>query len=211
MAIAMMKEDMWCPTPIIGLGLACPPQYYLDGRNHYPDSAESLEAGASLAQGVPRFEVGKYVGVLSAPLSSASFEPDIILTYCNSLQLMRLLQCAAYREGRDVRSQLSGGAACVYAIVPSVQTGEFYVSIPCDGDRRRAGAQDDEIIFTIPIAKLDNLVLGLRKRAGKMPLTPNMVMQYKLSPSAANIAKSLGMKKSDDSEIEGYADRLPHE
>lgn len=212
MSIAMLKEDMWCPEPVIGFGLVEPPQYFLDGHNRYPDGVESLEAGANWAREFPRLEVGKYVGVVSAPLFTATFEPDVVVIYCNPAQLLRLLLATAYRDGRDVTSRLSGHAACVYSVVPAMQTGKCYVSVPCRGDRRRAGAQDDEIIFTVPRAKLDDLIIGFGKRGtGRVPLTPMMTTEYKLSPSYAKMARLMGMKRSDGTEIEGFAERLPYE
>jgi len=214
MSIAMLKEDMWCPEPVIGFGLAEPPQYFLEGYNRYPDGVETLEAGANWAREFPRLEIGQYVGVVAAPLSSVNFEPDVVVIYCNSAQLLRILLAVAFKDGRDITSQLSGHAACVYTVVPALKTGKCYVTIPCRGDRNRAGAQDDEIIFTVPRAKLDDLVLGFGKEGtGRVPSTPMLVSEYKLSPSYAKMAGLMGMKKSDGSEIQGFTkkERLPHE
>ena len=33
--IALLKEDMWCPEPIICYGLVEPPQYFLDGNMNF--------------------------------------------------------------------------------------------------------------------------------------------------------------------------------
>jgi len=212
MSIAMLKEDMWCPEPVIGFGLAETPQYFLEGHNRYPGSVENLKAGANWAQEFPRLEVGQYIGVVVAPLSIANFEPDVVVIYCNSAQLLRLLLATAYKDGRDVTSRLSGHAACVYAVVPAMQTGKCYVSVPCRGDRNRAGAQDDEIIFTVPRARLDDLVLGLGKEGtGSVPTTPMMVPEHKLTPSYAEMARLMGMKKSDGRVIQGYSEKLPYE
>jgi uncharacterized protein (DUF169 family) len=212
MSLAMLKEDMWCPEPVVGFGLAEAPQYFLDGHNRYPSGVESLEAGANWAGEFPRFEAGKYVGIAAAPLFKTNFEPDLVVVYCNSLQLLRLLLAAAYKDGRDVVSKLSGHVACVYAIVPPMQTKKCYVAVPCRGDRNRAGAQDNEIIFTVPIEKLDDLILGLGKEGtGSVPATPMMVPEYKLIPSYAEMARLMGMKKSDGSEIQGYSEKLPYE
>ena len=52
--IAQLKEDMWCPEPVLGFGLAEPPRYFLEGRNRYPDGVETLEAGANWAREFPR-------------------------------------------------------------------------------------------------------------------------------------------------------------
>jgi len=36
MTVAMQKNDMWCFEPVVGYGLAEPPDYFLQGRNRYP-------------------------------------------------------------------------------------------------------------------------------------------------------------------------------
>ena len=81
--VAMLKEDMWCPEPVISLGFAEPPQYFLDGHNRFPGSVATLEAGSTWAREFPRLKAGDYVGIVSAPLTSATFEPDVVVIYGN--------------------------------------------------------------------------------------------------------------------------------
>jgi len=205
--MAQLFEDMWCPEPVIGLGLAELPQYFLDGHNRYPDGVESLEAGANWAREFPRFETGRYVGVVSAPLRTASFEPDVAVIYCDSAQLLRLLLGIAYKDGRDITTVLGGHAACVYAVVPSMLKGECQAAVPCRGDRGRAGAQDNEMIFSVPRDKIGDLALGLeRKGTGSIPTRFSMTAEYKLSTSYAEMARLMGMRKADGSEIKGYTE-----
>lgn len=206
--IAQLKEDMWCPEPVIGFGLAEPPQYFLEGNNRYPDGVETLEAGANWAREFPRFEVSKYIGVVSAPLKTSNFEPDLAVIYCNSAQLLRLLLGIAYKDGRDITTRLGGHAACVYAVVPAMEKNECQASVPCRGDRGYAGAQDDEMIFSIPKEKLEDLVLGLEQDGtGAIPTRFSMTPEYRLSVPYAKIARLMGMKKGDGSEIKGYTER----
>ena len=202
--VAQLFEDMWCPEPVIGFGLAEPPQYFLDGNNRYPDGVASLEAGANWAREFPRLETGKYVGIVSAPLTTASFEPDVAVIYCNSAQLTRLLLGIAYNDGRDVATVLGGHAACVYAVVPTLLTGKCQAAAPCRGDRGRAGAQDDELIFSVPKERIEDLAFGLeQKGTGSLPTGFSMAPEYDLSPSYAEMARQMGQKRADGSEIKG--------
>ncbi|MFQ6053543.1 MAG: DUF169 domain-containing protein [Candidatus Bathyarchaeia archaeon] len=163
LTVAELKEDMWCPEPVIGYGIEEAPGYFLRGHNRYPRDVASLEAGESwAAKEFPRLEAGRYVGVVSAPLSSAEFTPDVVLIYCNPAQLTLLLLGVAYRDGLGVPSRLSGHAACVYAVVPPMKTGGCWVSTPCMGDRARAMAGDDEMIFSLPPEAAGDLLEGLR-------------------------------------------------
>lgn len=203
--VVQLFEDMWCPEPVIGFGLAEPPKFFFEGRNRYPGGVASLEAGAKWAREFPRFEPGRYLGLVSAPIRTVSFEPDVAVIYCNSAQLLRLLLGIAYEDGRDVTTVLGGHSACVYAIVPPLLKNECQVAIPCRGDRGRAGAQDDEMIFSVPKEHLRRLAYGLEQSGtGSYPTGFSMEPEYKLSGSYAEIARMMGMKKADGAEIEGY-------
>lgn len=203
--VAQLFDDMWCPEPVIGFGLAEPPQYFLEGHNRYPNGVSSLQAGSNWAREFPRFEVGRYIGILSAPLRTASFEPDVGIFYCNSAQLLRLLLGIAYQDGKDLNVTLGGHAACVYAVVLPIQKNQCWVAVPCRGDRGRAGTQDDEMIFSVPKDQIGRLAHGLEQSGtGSIPTGFSMAAEYGLSESYAQMARLMGMKRSDGSRIEGH-------
>jgi uncharacterized protein (DUF169 family) len=204
--VAQLFEDMWCPEPVIGFGLAETPRFFLEGRNRFPGGVASLQSGANWAMEFPRFESGRYVGLVSAPLGTAEFEPDVAVFYCNSAQLLRLILGIAYEDGRDLPVVLGGHSACVYAVVPAMKRDQCWVSIPCRGDRGRAGAQDDELIFTVPRGQIERLAEGLEQPGtGSLPTGFSMNSEYGLSESYAEMARLMGMKRSDGSEIEGHS------
>jgi uncharacterized protein (DUF169 family) len=203
--VIQLFDDMWCPEPVIGFGLVEPPQYFLEGRNRYPDGVSSLEAGSNWAREFPRFEVGRYIGVLSAPLRIASFEPDVAIFYCSSAQLLKLLLGIAYHDGRDLPVILGGHAACVYGVVPPIKRNQCWVTVPCRGDRGRAGTQDDELIFSVPKDQIGRLAHGLEQPGtGAIPTGFSMVAEYGLSKSYAEMARLIGLKRSDGSRIKEY-------
>ena len=203
--VAQLFEDNWCPEPVIGFGLAETPQFFLEGHNRYPGGVASLEAGSIWAREFPRLEAGEYIGLVSAPLRTASFEPDVAVIYCNSAQLLRLLLGIAYDDGRDINTVLGGHSACVYAVVPTLLKNECQVAVPCRGDRGRAGAQDDEMIFSVPRDQIGRLAFGLEQGGtGSLPTGFSMVPEYELSEGYAEMARQMGMKKADGSEIKGY-------
>jgi uncharacterized protein (DUF169 family) len=180
LTVAMFQEDMVCFEPIVGYGWVKPPQYFLDGHNRYPQDVKNLEAGRNYASDFPRLDVGRYKGVLSAPLARAHFEPDVIMLYCDSAQLSLLLLGREYQNGHDLPCHLSSHAACVYSVVPVMKTGEYQVAVPCRGDRYFALASDAEIIFSFPGEKLEDLMDGLRhleKYNSRLPRLPAMMRE----------------------------------
>jgi len=194
--LAMLKEDMWCFEPVVGYGLAEPPQYFLEGHNRFPKDVSTLEAGRNYASDFPRLEAGKYIGVASAPLATANFEPDLVMIYCNSAQLSLLLLGREYKDGHDLKCSFSSHAACVYSVIPVMQTGECQVAIPCRGDHYFAIAGDDELVFTVPKEKVEDLMLGLRyleTTGSKLPRNYQMRREVELPESYMKIAKMVGM------------------
>jgi uncharacterized protein (DUF169 family) len=158
--IAMLKEDNWCWAPLIGYGLVPPfdektisPMYYI---------VENMTAAKKMLKTFPRFEQGKYIGILTAPLKTASFKPDLILIYSNTAQLRSMLMATKYRTGDLVKTEFDPIDSCVYSIVPVMQNGEYHITLPDPGEYERAMTGEDEIIFSVPAAKLDEMISGLR-------------------------------------------------
>ncbi len=196
--MAMLKEDHWCFEPVVGYGLGEPPDYFMQGHNRYPKDVATLEAGKHYAEEFPRLEVGKYIGIVSAPLKATSFEPDIVMIYCDSAQLCLLLLGREYKEGYNLKCSISGHAACVYGVVPALQSGECQVAVPCRGDHYRAMAADEEMIFTVPKNKLEDLVLGLRRieaTGSKLPVGYSFRPEYPLLESYKKIGEMMGYIK----------------
>ena len=82
------------------------------------------------------------------------------------------------------------------SVTPVIQGNECYVTVPCAGDRGRAATQDNELIFSIPIEKLDSMVEALEslKKAGfGTPLAPAMAPQPPQLPSYMEIGRRVGM------------------
>ncbi|MGD9116358.1 MAG: DUF169 domain-containing protein [Dehalococcoidia bacterium] len=158
--IAMLKEDNWCWAPLIGYGLVEPfnektisPLYYI---------VENMDAARKMLKTFPRFEQGEYIGILTAPLQKASFKPDLVLIYSNPAQLRSMLLATKYKKGELVRSEFDPIDSCVYSIVPVIQSGQYRITLPDPGEYERAMTGEDEIIFSVPAAKMKELMDGLK-------------------------------------------------
>lgn len=194
--VAMLKEDMWCVEPVIGYGIAETPDYFLEGNLRFPQDVETLAAGRNFAEEFPRMESGKYIGVLSAPLSEVSFEPDVVIFYCDSLQLNMLLLGREFKDGRGVQCNISNHAACVFAVVPPMQNGKCQVAVPCRGDHYRAMAGSDEMIFSSPTNTLPIIIAGLRhaeEYGWKLPKSYFMAPESEVPESYMILARMVGM------------------
>jgi uncharacterized protein (DUF169 family) len=194
--IAMFKEDHWCFEPVIGLGLAERSKFFLEGHHRYPDSVRDMKAASEWCRNMPHLEYGAYQGILSAPIHSCNFMPDLVTMHVNGLMTSQLLIVKTWIDGKDIRSQLSGHAGCVYATVPALLTGECQVAIPCKGDRRLAAAQDDEILFTLLPEMLPDFIEGihwLQNHNWGIPMIQEYKEEYDLKPKYKEIAERHGM------------------
>jgi uncharacterized protein (DUF169 family) len=160
--IAMLKEDSWCWAPLIAYGLVEAPEFFLEGNIFYPALVSTLEASKKVSKHSPFFEYGKYMGILSAPMGTASFEPDVVLIYSNTTQLRVMLMAVMYKEGNMVDSEFNPLDSCIYSVVPVIQKGDYRITLPDPGDFQRALAGEDEIILSVPPDRVEELVIGLR-------------------------------------------------
>jgi uncharacterized protein (DUF169 family) len=195
--VAMLKEDMWCFEPVVGFGLAEPPEQFLEGENRFPASIMNRDAARHWAQNtLPRLDTGVYKGILSAPLNMCNFEPDLFVVYCDPEQLTHLLITQNAIDGKDVVCPMAGHAACVYTVVPVLQNRRPVVAAPCRGDRRNAMAQNNEIIFAGPIEELDDFVQALYYLEGHgwgYPWPLELSLERKLTDNYAKLGKLMGM------------------
>ncbi|HSW59083.1 MAG TPA: DUF169 domain-containing protein [Dehalococcoidales bacterium] len=167
LTVAMLKEDHWCWGPLLGYGLV----------DHRP--ALTVPATARQAEILPRLELGEYIGLVCAPVSSAGFLSDIVLIYSNTAQLRQMLMALKYMGEDLVTSQFDAIDSCIYSTVPTLLTGKIRITLPDPGESHRAGAGDDEIILSLPVEKIAPLAEGLERTSAFSPpanLTKNISM-----------------------------------
>jgi uncharacterized protein (DUF169 family) len=142
--VAMLKEDNWCPGPVITYGLVPKPETPGSGSHFSPDS----------------FPSGKYIGILTAPLKTAVFIPDVVIIYSDTNQLRHLLLAMKQEE----RPQVGGyffPFSCSFSVVTPMQTGKYAVVLPDPGEYARALTAAGEMMFAVPGDKLGDLVNDL--------------------------------------------------
>ena len=166
-------EDSGCPAASITYGWtkvadeSAMLQFFL-GAGYVSDEA----AAKTILENTDRLEPGKYGGVIVSPIARTKIVPDVILVYGNSAQIMRLIQGSMYKEGKKLKSELTGLiASCTAGIIRAFNTGEYQVVIPGTGDRVFALTSDNEILFAIPAARAEEIIAGMKgQRVVKYPI-----------------------------------------
>jgi len=144
-AVAMFKEDHWCPGPAMAYGQVPFPE----------------RPGAPAANLYARFPYGQYPGILSAPLAETSFEPDVVLIYASTDQLRTMLLTLKDEERPKVKSNVFP-FSCAYSVTNAIINNEYWVNLPDPGERVRALTLPGEMIFSIPRRKLPGFMTGLK-------------------------------------------------
>ena len=142
--VALGRDDINCAGPALALGFV------------KPDEITSPPPGFDPQSMAPRLEFGKYRYILFAPLQYTTFEPDALALYGNSAQIMRLVQAA----GRNSNAIATGGGDCI-EIATAGDDERTRVVLVGGGDRVYGTAQDDEMIFTSPWGKVEEVLNGL--------------------------------------------------
>src|SRR4030042_2348794 len=147
--VAMLKEDHWCPAAL----MAC-------GRVPVPEPS-----GPMRSHPYERFDYGKYIGIVTAPLKSAAFKPDVVIVYSNTSQLRSLMLSLPFEEIPMVNGRYFP-PSCSHAVVTPMLTGNYWVVLPDPGEYQRALGDEGEMMFAVPADKLEGLVDGLNKVRG---------------------------------------------
>ncbi len=171
--MGITEEDCGCPGASLVYGWAKTTDESPLAQFFYMAGYAADEAVAQkIVDNLDRLPPGKYGGLVISPLTRTKIVPDLILVFGNPAQIMRLLQGALYNKGEKLKSEMAGiFASCTNGIIRTFNTGECQVIIPGNGDRVFAGTNDDEMLFTIPAEKAEEIVNGMKAQGfAKYPI-----------------------------------------
>ncbi|MFX0057697.1 MAG: DUF169 domain-containing protein [Candidatus Hodarchaeota archaeon] len=104
----------------------------------------------------------EFLGLVISPLTKTKIKPDIVQIYCNPAQAMRLIQSYLYLKGGIFQFTAAGRAgSCHDGVIKTFLTDEPQLVILGNGDRVWGGAEDSEVMFSIPNSKLESIIEGL--------------------------------------------------
>ena len=173
--VLMEVEDMSCPLGAVALGFVSPKPKFLDGTIEVPYWVRTKGARPKIARNLSKLAWGKYSGIMSAPLTTADFDPHLVIIYGNPAQMMRLVQSCIYSTGDPIVSSSYGAVGCSTYISKTLLTDECQFVLSGAGDRIFAATQDHEVCFSIPMSKMEAVLKGLEEthRTGMRYPTPS--------------------------------------
>lgn len=153
--------DFLSPVCASIIGLEEIPEIYKDGTFRSIVWVKTKEDGRKYEASIPRVPLGRYQAVAIAPLVYNPFEPDIVLIYANSAQMILLINALQFEDYEVMQFFCVGESSCSDAIARCYLTGKPSLTIPCYGERRYGHAQDDELVMGIPSSLMEKALKGL--------------------------------------------------
>lgn len=193
--IGLTAADMKCTPNLIVYGFAelKDPGAFVEAFRAM-DYYKTDEAAARMIATMPRLKPRQYTGIVISPLPWTKVEPDLVLIYGNSAQMMRLIQAANYSTGEPIASPQAGiAASCISGALRTFVTKKPNVVIPGGGDRIYAATQDHEVVFACPRETLEDTVASLQKAgyaAGIRYPLPIQLAEPQMVPEAWRILES---------------------
>lgn len=158
-------EDMACAVGAVAVGLLEPPEDMRSGKIAAMLHTD-LKSAKKFTDLVPKIPYGKIKAVAAAPLSSLTFDPDQIVVYGNSAQIMRIVQGYLWEKGGRVNFSTGGEySLCADIIAQVYNTDDIALAVPCFGDRKTGFAQDDELTVGFPARMKGEILEGIRGTA----------------------------------------------
>lgn len=157
------QEDMACVVGGVVLGLAEEPSHMKNGYLALT-SRKDLESASEFLSSIPRVKDRQIGLVAFCPLEFMPFEPDVVVVYGNSLQVMELIGSYLWNRRGRVEVSLGGEfSVCGDVVAKTYVTKRLQFSIPCNGERTSAGVSDTELSVGIPGNALDEVCEALKK------------------------------------------------
>ncbi|MFX1447549.1 MAG: DUF169 domain-containing protein [Promethearchaeota archaeon] len=159
--IGCVKEDNLCPLVGISLGFEKSHKLFEEGAFFIGRYNETKEAAKKTTATIPKLPFGQYNAIVSGTLGRVDFDPDLILIWGNSAQIMRIIQGYLWKRGGRISMTTFCDSVCADTISNAMLTGDLQIAFPCLGDRRYGKATDSDLIASIPIDIIDEIIDGL--------------------------------------------------
>lgn len=194
LTVVLDKESQSCPIALAGLGFVKPDEY-LSGKYPLAPMNRPAEAQRKAAESMPRFDFGKFRYILISSILTAGFDPDAIILYGRSAQIMRMIQAAVFQTGGALTSKASGAGGCLLPVVATILEGDCKYTIPGNGERRLGLVADDEVVFAMPKSRFEEVMNGLKlSHEGRQTYPINsgyLKSGYPLPPPYLKLQKAL--------------------
>ncbi len=188
------KDDLSCPSGLVTLGFAEMLDSMRRGKEEVAPLNQEASARGRRMEQMPCLPLRRYSTLLLSPIHRASFEPDSIVIYGNSAQIMRLVQAAVFKEGGSLSSSSAGGQGCSQYLSYPLISKECRYILPGNGDRIFGLVGDDQMVFVMPKEKIQQTLEGLElshQGGQRYPIPAYLLYEAKMPPSYRELTEKL--------------------
>lgn len=175
---AVAETISFCKPGAVAMGFTELPEDYPD--NYVGAYFTTEEVARKTLAAMPRFEAGKYAAMLVSPLERAPVDPDVVLFYGNSAQIIRFVWAYLCDKGGRLDFSCCGLAVCADVIVPPIQTRKPAIALGCMGGRLLSWPSENEVVCGVSADILEDVLKGMEfnQRAGVMYPVPWPVINF---------------------------------
>ncbi|MBD3254124.1 MAG: hypothetical protein GF383_03485 [Candidatus Lokiarchaeota archaeon] len=156
-----VSEDNICPLADISLGFEKSHKLFEEGAFFVGRYNKTKEGAKKTTSSMPKIPYGKYKAIVSGALHRVTFEPNLILIWGNSAQMMRIIQGYLWNRGGRVFMSTFCDGVCADTISHTILTQDLQIAFPCLGDRRFGMAKDTDLIASIPFGMISEIIEGM--------------------------------------------------
>jgi uncharacterized protein (DUF169 family) len=128
----------------------------------------------------PRIPAGG--GIVFAPLSTITYDPDVILIYGDPAQIILLIQGMHRKEFERFQFGCMGESSCADSLADCYLTGKPKVGIPGFGERMLGHVREDELVIALPPAYLEKALQGLNELGARYPIPHTLSIDLDMKP-----------------------------
>ncbi len=161
--IILTKETSGCPGSSRALGFVDARQEYFEGKSGFSLGLfKDVQVASKVAMQTPIFKHDMQAIVIK-PLSKFESEPDVVMVFSNSREMMRLVQGYTFQFGLNGNFNISGNQAlCVEATMTPFAKKDLNISLLCSGTRYKAKWGENELVAGFPFEMSKDIVDGLK-------------------------------------------------
>jgi uncharacterized protein (DUF169 family) len=184
------RENHVCEAGLYVLGQEDAPEPFISGQfGAGLQIFEEPRSASRLYQYIPKIGKGVANYVTFSPLSSLSFDPDVVIILAKTSQTEILLRAMSYRTGKPWLSKFSAAIGCAWIYIYPYLTGELNYTVTGlgHGMKRRGLFPEGRQFVSIPFDLLPSMLQTLQDMPWVLPA-------YK--PDGAEFVKRLLVKLS---------------
>ncbi len=166
------SEDQMCKIGAGTLGLNEIPPEIASGISYYKEFGlfGTLEAARYTVEKIPVLPPNYTEAIMYSSLEKTSFIPDVILIICNPKQVMLLTRAHMYMIGGRLETSFVGiQSLCSEAVVQAYKERKVGIAVCCNGSRSNTNITDEEMIMSVPVELLPNIVPYLKENNNRNP------------------------------------------